>query len=170
MCVISINRRNRRSSQGQGLAELCGGLVVMVPILLACIDLGTIALGASINDNICQNAAFAAAAGPPSTRTVSTADRTVGSSQDPYLRALSVVRSQSPRNLPIKVGENIQVSESIRNLPPNEVGGSFEGDVNVSTTVTVMPPFLVSAVVGAKGIELRSKHIAPFTYALPQLN
>lgn len=165
---LKVNRKGTNSRRkGQGLAELCAGLVVIVPVALACIDLGTIALGATVNDNICRDAARAAASGPPGLPVVGSA-RSVSPSQAPYQRALAVVRNQTPKNLPIKVGEQIQVVETLRDVPSADVGGGIDGDVNVSTSAQIVPPFLVSAITGPNGITLKSKHIVSYTYTVPQ--
>jgi hypothetical protein len=164
----TIKRRFQKNRKnGQGLVELCAGLVLVVPIALTCIDLGTIALGATINDAVCRDAARAAASGPPGTPTIGTA-RTVAPNEAPYQRALAIVRSQTPRNLPIKVGEQILVTETLRDVPPEEIGGGIDGDVDVSTSAIIIPPFLVSAITGPKGITLNSKHIVSYTYTMPQ--
>lgn len=163
-----MNRKGTKSRRkGQGLAELCAGLVVIVPVALTCIDLGTIALGATVNDNICRDAARAAASGPPGLPVAGSA-RYVTPGQAPYQRALAVVRNQTPKNLPIKVGEQIQVVETLRDVPSAEVGGGIDGDVNVSTSAQIVPPFLVSAITGPNGITLNSKHIMSYTYTVPQ--
>ncbi len=163
-----MNCKNIRSRcSGQGLAELCAGLVVIIPVALTCIDLGTIALGATVNDNICRDAARAAASGPPGLPLVGNA-RSVSPSQAPYQRALAVVRNQTPKNLPIKVAEQIQVVETLRDVPSADIGGGIDGEVDVSTTAQIVPPFLVSAITGPKGIILNSKHIVSYTYTLPQ--
>jgi len=165
---LKVNRKSiRLRGKGQGLAELCAGLVLVVPIALTCIDLGTIALGATVNDNICRDAARAAASGPPAIPVVGNS-RSVSPGQAPYQRALAVVRNQTPRNLPIKVGEQIQVVETLRDVPPADVGGGIDGDVNVSTSAQIVPPFLVSAITGPNGITLSSRHIVSYTYTVPQ--
>ena len=138
-----------------------------MPIALTCIDLGTIALGATINDSVCRDAARAAASGPPGTQTAGSS-RSVAPTEAPYLRALAVVKSQTPRNLPIKVQEQIRVRETLRDVPPAEIGGGIDGDVDVSTSAIIMPPFLVSAVTGPNGIILNSTHIVSYTYTMPQ--
>ncbi|MBS1957614.1 MAG: hypothetical protein JST89_25730 [Cyanobacteria bacterium SZAS-4] len=163
-----MNRKVTKTRRiGQGLAELCAGLVVIVPVALTCVDLGTIALGATVNDNICRDAARAAASGPPGSPVVGSA-RYVSPGQPPYQRALAVVRNQTPKNLPIKVGEQIQVVETLRDVPAADVGGGIDGDVNVSTSAQIVPPFLVSAITGPNGITLNSKHVVPYTYTVPQ--
>ncbi len=166
------NRRNlRHSSQskplvyqkrfrasGQSITELATALLVLVPIFLIVIDLGFIALGSTINDTVCRDACRAAASGPPSSETLA-ASRWVSAGQSPYERAVAVIRKHSPSNFPIKVDDQPEITESVSDVPPAEVGGAIEGDISVKTTVTVAPLVFIP-----NGVKLQSKHLVSFTY------
>lgn len=153
--------------RGQSAVELVAGLIVAVPIVLCIIDLGFIAMGASANDNVCREAAQAAAASPPSsTNAPSTQKLTAG--QSGYDAAVSVIKLHQPTNLPAKVSDQPDVSESLTDVPPKDVGGSVDGDISVTTTVLITPPFLVGAYFGKNGVNLKSTHATPFTYVVPK--
>jgi hypothetical protein len=144
------------------------GLIVGVPLILAGIDMGFIALGASINDGVCRDAARAAASGPPALQSTGE-NRKVFPGQTPYVRVLSVIRKHSPSNLPLKVLERAEIVESVRDLPSTTTGGAVDGDIAVKTTVSITPPFILRAYCPA-GIELCSKHLMPFTYVVMPAN
>lgn len=143
------------------------GLIVAVPIVLCIIDLGFIAMGASANDNVCREAAQAAAAAPPSTTTAPSSQKLVVG-QAAYDAAVSVIKVQQPTNLPAKVSDQPEVKESLTDVPPKDAGGAVDGDVSVTTTVFITPPFLVGAYFGKDGVNLKSTHVTPFTYVVPK--
>ena len=157
-------KTDRRRARGQSLVELCAGLVVGVPLILAGIDMGFIALGASINDSVCRDAARAAASGPPSSQSTS-ANRKVTPGQTPYQRVQAVIRKHSPSHLPLKVLDQADIVETVRDLPSTITGGAVDGDIAVKTTVSITPPFILRAYCPT-GIELCSKHLMPFTYVV----
>lgn len=158
--------RNLHAAKGQSLFELCAALMIGLPLLLACIDVAYIALGASINDSICRDATRAAASARP--QKIEPSRHKVGPTQDAYLRAQAVVRTHNPSNLPIKVSEQVLVFELVRDLPPATMGGAVDGEVEVKTSVLIVPPFLLQAIVPS-GIILSSTHSIPYTYSLRQL-
>jgi hypothetical protein len=154
-----------RQQSGQSAVELAAGLIVCVPILLCVIDLGFIAIGAAANDSVCREASEAAASGPPST-TIAPSTRQLSAGQSGYDRAVAVIKIHQPTNAPAKVSEQPVVSEVLTDVPPEDQGGSIDGEISVTTTVTITPPFLVGAYYGKNGVNLSSKHIAPFTYVV----
>lgn len=141
------------------------GLIVGVPLILSCIDMGFIAAGATINDQVCRDAARAAASGPPSQEFPATM-RKVQPNQSPFLRALSVIKSHNPSDFPAKVQETPDVTKNVIDVPPAEVGGAVDGDVIVKTTVRIDPPFILHTLC-PNGFDLSSKHLVPFTYVVP---
>lgn len=150
------------------MAELAAGIAVAIPVFLAVIDLGFIAMGASTNDSVCREAAEAAASGPPSTMTAPSS-HALSQGQSGYDLAVSVIKVHQPTKLPAKVSEQPVVSEQLVDVPPPEQGGSIDGDVSVTTTVVIRPPFLVGAYFGPGGVSLSSKHVVPITYVIPQV-
>ncbi len=157
-------QRNR----GQSMVELAAGLCICIPVFLAFIDLGFIAMGASTNDSVCREAAESAASGPPSTNSAPST-RVLSAGQSGYDLAVAVIKVHQPTKLPAKVSEEPNVSEQLIDVPPPEQGGSVDGEISVTTTVVITPPFLLGAYFGKNGISLSSKHVAPFTYVVPKV-
>jgi hypothetical protein len=164
--VEIIMKRQLRRKQGQGLAELCAGLIVCIPVVMTCIDLGFIALGASINDSVCRDAVRAAASGRP--QVTNPTRHTVNPGQEPFLRAVSVIKTHNPTQLPIKISERPVIFEAVRDIPPAAMGGAVEGEVEVKTTVVIVPPFVVRAIAPG-GVNLSSTHAIPYTYSVRQV-
>lgn len=166
--MVSSRPALNRNTAGQGLVEVVGVLVCLVPAVLLLIDLGMIALGAGLNDQACRDAARAAASGPPSLLAIADA-RAVGSGTPPHDRARAVVKKIYVTNLPMKVREQIEAFETIRDVP-TEAGGAVDGEVSVKTTIDIFPPFVAGAVVGHNGVTLTCKHSVPITYVVPSKN
>ncbi len=116
----------------------------------------------------CREAAASAAAGPPSTSSAPST-RVLSAGQSGYDLAVSVIKVHQPTKLPAKVSEQPDVSEQLIDVPPPEQGGSVDGEIAVTTTVVITPPFLLGAYFGKNGISLSSKHVAPFTYVIPKV-
>lgn len=150
------------------MVELSVALIVAVPILLCLIDLGIIAMGASANDSVCREAANAAASGPPSTTEAPRTNR-LSAGKPGFDLAVSVIRIHQPTNLPAKVSDIPQVTETLEDVPPPEQGGAVDGEIAVTTTVAITPPFLVGAYFGKSGINLASTHVVPITYVVPKV-
>lgn len=159
------SRKGSRRRAGQSLTELAAALVFMTPIILAAIDGLTILMGAALNDSTCRDAARAAASGPPGDQAVGT--RSVASDKTPYRRASAVIKNVYNTNLPMKIRDSLQVSETVIDFPPAAMGGgSLDGEVSVQTVIDIYPPFLIKALVGPEGISLKTKHIVPYTYTI----
>lgn len=157
-----------RHEKGQGLVEVVGILVCLVPVVLLVIDLGMIAIGAGLNDQACRDAARAAASGPPSDLSKGE-NRTVGAGTLPYDRAAAVVKKIYSTRLPMKVRENIEAVETVRDIP-TDAGGAVDGEVSVKTIIDIYPPFLAGAVVGPQGVSLNCTHTVAITYVVPNKN
>ena len=156
--------RARRASAAS-IAELGAALIVVIPIVLILIDTAMLAIGVSINDSCCRDAARAAAAGPPAEAT--TGERNAGPGSEPYKRALDVVKNVWVTNLPMKVKDELKVREKIQDYPLAELGGAMDGEVGVETTIEVNPPCLVGAIVG-HSISFKSFHSVNYTYVVPK--
>jgi len=162
--TTGLRQRTKRGVRGQSLAELCGALIVGVPLLLACIDLGFIALAATVNDNVCQDAVRAAASGPPSDNST-TNGRNVASNSAPHNRVMNIIKNLHFTNVPVKVMENPEIFERVSDVPPEDVGGAVQGEIGVATTAMINPPFILRAYC-PDGFKLRAQHTMPFTYVV----
>ncbi len=166
--MVPLKAGRFTSKKGQGLAEVVGVLVCLVPAVLLIIDLGLIAIGAGLNDQACRDAARAAASGPPSDLSKGE-NRSLGAGTAPYDRAVAVVKKIYSTKLPMKVREKIEAIETVRDLP-TDVGGAVDGEISVKTTIDIFPPFLAGAVVGPQGVALNCIHSVPITYVVPNKN
>lgn len=152
----------KRSSRAQSFVELGTGMVVLLPLVLAVIDMGFIGVGASINDAVCRDAVRAAASGPPSQKVKGI--RKVGPGSEPYKRALSVLKMQAPSNASVSINEQMEIEENLEeDEPAEEIGGSVVGEISVRTTVSIVPPFQLQMFSGP--VTLSSTHTQPYTYA-----
>ncbi len=165
---FNSNNDRQKKLSGQSMVELVCALIAAVPILLSVIDLGIIAMGASANDSVCREAANAAASGPPSS-TVAPSTNQLSAGQSGFDLAVSVINVHQPTNLPAKVTDTPQVTETLEDVPPPDQGGAVDGEISVTTTVVITPPFLVGAYFGKSGIKLTSAHVVPFTYVVPKV-
>lgn len=157
-----------RGRKGQGLSEVVGVLICLVPAVLVVMDLGMIAIGAGLNDQACRDAARAAASGPPSQLTIAD-NRKVGSGTAPHDRAVAVLKKIYATNLPMKVRDSLEATETVRDIP-TDAGGAVDGEISIKTTIDIYPPFLAGAFVGAKGVSLNCMHTVPITYVAPNKN
>ncbi len=156
-----------RQQVGHSMIELAAGLIVCVPVFLAVIDLAFIGMGASANDAVCRLAAEAVAAGPPSTSNAPSTNK-LSAGQSGFDIAVSVIKLHQPTKLPAQVSDQPAVTEQLVDVPPPDQGGSVEGEVSVTTTVLITPPFIIGAYYGKNGVSLSSKHVVPFTYVVPR--
>lgn len=144
-------------ARAQSITELLVGLIALIPVILILIDMGSLIIGSAFNSELCRDAARAAANGPPSAI----------ANAEPQKRAETVVnrkRIQCAGN--ISINSPIQVWETVREpLPAKPFGGQVDGEVTVQTSVTVRPPFLVSAIV-PHGVEIKAKQTYPYTWVM----
>jgi len=160
--------RKTRANSGTSLVEFCAVLIITVPIILSVIDLGFIALGAQMNDTVSRDAARAAAEGPPG-GTPGESNATLKSSTEPYKRAQEVVENFYCTNVPAKVREDLKLTESLTDVPPNTEGGAVDGQIAVETTVDIYPPFLIGGIAEGHKITLSARHDSPYTYVVPKV-
>jgi len=154
-----------RTRRGQSLTELLAGLMVVIPVVLFCVDVGTLYLGVSVNSTACRDAARAASTGKPGVMTSGT--HTLNSGTQPYDRALAVLKKGFKTAGAVRLSDDITVTETLRSpIPSAPYGGPIDGEVTVLSKITVAPPFLISAVVG-KGVEFQTSQTFPYTYQLP---
>lgn len=156
----SLLRKNNSRMSGQSLAELSVGLTLMIPILLFMLNCVFIAIGASLNEFVCRDAARAAASGAPSTLSPGT-NRTVRTGA-PKDRVLSVINKVYYSGLPMKVRDNVTIVETVRDVPPASEGGAIDGEVSVTTTIDIYPPVQVQGL--DSHVVLKARHIVPITY------
>jgi hypothetical protein len=159
--------RYHRTSKGQSLVELGALLIVAIPVLLLLIDCSFVVIGAATNDAICRDVTRAAASGPPGLLEIGD-ERTVGAGGAPYQRAVAVIKHVWITNMPMKVRDNVKVSETVTDVPPDTMGGAITGSVSVETTVDIYPSFLIKGLVGSDSIVLSSRHTVPYTYVMPR--
>jgi hypothetical protein len=134
-CVTELLRRRRlillaadsRASQAQSTIELMAGLMILLPLFLAALDITIIIVANQVNDNACRDAARVAANGRP------TADETTS-------RAELVLRRASQSSGYIHGPTLISVTPVDIKPPSANFGGSYQGNVRVETKVTVNLP------------------------------
>jgi hypothetical protein len=148
-----------RMNSGVQSIELVVGIAILVPILLYSIDFATIFVAGIINDNSCNAAVRAAAAGPPSNYS--------GKLDTPKARASAMLATMAQRAKTI-----IRVSEFVRareiELPPypdSQLGGPVRGTVTIKTRCDVYPPFLLPLV--TSHVVLYSTQTFPWTWMEP---
>lgn len=144
-------------NRAQSITEVIVGLIVLVPVILILIDIGSLIIASAVNSDICRAAARAAANGAP--------DRI--DAGRPKERALAVVNAKkNEARGNVSVNLPIQVWETVRDpLPAKPFGGAVDGEVTVETSITCRPPFLVGAVVPG-GVEIKARQTYPFTWAM----
>lgn len=153
--MLELTSKRKR---GQSFVEMAAGLLVVIPVILLCIDLATLYMGASLNDNVCRDAARAASVGPPDGINPG----------EPQRRANGVVKKANQTAGAIRLDtNNIQVSENIiGKLPSAPYGGPVKGDVTVTTSVQVYPPFILSMIQGPGGITFTTSKTFSYTWAM----
>ena len=159
-------KRPRHSASGQGGVELIGVMICLVPVALILLDCAIVAIGAGLNDAVCADAARAMASGRPSSLTLAE-QRPVLPGMAPHNRALAVLKKVYGTKIPAKIRETFEASESVRDVPPEVIGGAIDGEVSIKTTIDVYPPFVLGFVVGNQGVSLSSRHALPITYVEP---
>jgi hypothetical protein len=147
-----------KTTKAQSTIELVAGLMILIPIVLSLIDIAVFVMGVSLNDSVCRDATRAAASGPP--------DKIAHG--QPKQRAEMVVKRSYKTEGAIRLSPDVDIRENIREpLPSEPYGGPVDGEVTVSTTVNVHPPFLVSVFCGSSGITFKSEQTFPYTWVMP---
>lgn len=145
--------------------ELAATLIVVIPMFLVLMDLVILAIGATLNDSVCRDAARAASAGPPANHSA-VMNQVLAPSTAPYQRAVAVVKNLYCTSIPAKVRDNPDVIETLNDVPPDPAGGAVQGEILVRTTVDVYPLFLVRAIAPC-GVTFSACHTVPYTYVVP---
>jgi hypothetical protein len=147
-----------RSQSGFHSAELVGGLLILVPIVLYALDYATVLYGGQMNSSCCSAACRAAAQGPP-TGFASDASNT------PKNRAMSVLKRMAQANSVVRVKQTVRLREIIQNPTPKApYGGPFMGTITVKTRCDVFPPFLLPMM--PKNVTLYTSQTYPWTYSM----
>lgn len=140
---------------GQSTIEVIAGILVLIPIALFAIDGVTLFMGASLNSQVCRDAARAAANGPPTV---------MSPTLTPRQRAEAVVRRTQKNEGAVRLQPDVVCRESVTRVPTPPWGGIVEGTVTVTTAVDVYPPFLLKCTMPR--VTLRNEQTFPFTYVL----
>ncbi|MBU6453024.1 MAG: hypothetical protein KGS72_14665 [Cyanobacteria bacterium REEB67] len=145
-----------RRVNGQSAAELCAGLMLLVPIILVLFDLSVIVLGVQLNDATCREAARVAALGDPtncSTRAQAVINRAnkQGSSMLSNFQLITCTSSVT--------------AADIAAMQP--FGGPVSGTVSVTTRVDIRPFVVHLVYTGSSPLHFQSVQTYPFTYTVP---
>ncbi|MBX9771824.1 MAG: hypothetical protein K2X29_10660 [Candidatus Obscuribacterales bacterium] len=141
---------------GQSIIELCAGLIVLVPIIMALVDLAFVIASMQVNDAACRDAARAAAAGPPT---------------EAFQRASGVAAASYRGGGYIK-GPTIGSSDVTTNpasIPdPGPFGGPYQGTVRVKSHVELTMPVPIPFVAATMNkIDFVAQQEFPITYVKP---
>lgn len=148
----------QHNAKGVSQVELACGLMFIIPIVLICFDVGTLIIGVSLNNTVCRDAARAASTGAPN----------AVDPGRPRARAEAVVKRVCKTEGAVRLRPQVEFSEQVRPpLPKPPFGGPVDGEVTITTTVDIYPPFLVSAVVGKGGMPFSTTQTFPYTWVMP---
>ncbi|MBN9397170.1 MAG: pilus assembly protein [Candidatus Melainabacteria bacterium] len=165
MKTLSPSPARGRRSRGSQLVELSAGLLVLIPLFFAIIDLIVFYLAATLNDNACRDAARAASVVQP------IAADAVGVLPDASpikQRAASVVTKMQHLDGYIIGPRVVQVSLSNDFKRPSNllIGGNYEGSVEVRTQVDYKLPASIPGVLPQQ-MPINSQHSFPLTAVMP---
>ncbi len=153
-----MNKRliNWTRKGGQSIIELCAGLIILVPIIMALVDLAFVIASMQINDAACRDAARAAAAGPPS---------------QAHKRANGVAKASYRGSGYIK-GPTIDTEDVTTNpatiAPLGPFGGPYQGTVRVKSHVELTMPVPIPFVPATMNkIDFVAQQEFPITYVEP---
>jgi len=160
-----MHKNQFRQQAGQQAVELVAGLFVIISIVLACMDIGTLFTGAALNESLARDAARAASTGPPG-QMVAGVDRAVDAKQPPYQRASAAIEKAKPNTSSFALADMIHVTETVEKpLPTLPYGGPVTGTVTVQTTMLVRPRFLLP-IVHSEAIALNASATFPYTWVM----
>jgi len=147
--------RYQRHQKGSSLVEVIVLMVLVLAVFSIASDLFWILIGFSTNNNLCARASRAASQGAP--------DRLKRG--EPYRRVMSVISESQNSTGPLEMSRDVSISEQLKEPLPDPVfGGPVNGEVNVTTTMRIHPPFLLSRFFGPQGLALRASKTYPFSY------
>lgn len=140
---------SKRKRSAQSTIELIAGVIVLIPIVFALIDLSIIVLAAFKNDSICREACRAAASGDPSQ-----ASRLAQAEIDKYNTpgGFAKFKLAAPPS-----AQNVE-------MPPSG-HGLVSGSVCVQTQAEIHAPFIVGFF--APTFTADSTQSFPYTYSIP---
>lgn len=142
------------SNKGQGIVELVAGIIVVVPIVLLLVDLGSLVIGVTSGDNVCREAARLASIGDPS---------------QVQQRAQQVINEANASKGGIIVNYTLnQAAAQNVQIPPAASGGVVQGNVSVDSSITVAPPFILKAMAGNGSFVFSSHQSFPITFTIKQ--
>jgi hypothetical protein len=155
-----------RKKTGQSFVELAAGLIVLIPILLALLDLAMIIIAVQVNDTVCRDAARAASSGRPADFTSSMGVQKANAME----RAQGVVKRAKASSGGYIAQLNIIPSESGPTFvdpgnpgPDPNFGGAYNGSYHVTTEVTVNVPAYVPKVM-EPSYTFRARQEFPITF------
>jgi hypothetical protein len=163
MYAPSIDKRGSRRS-GQSLIEVTVGIIVLIPAVLVLLDLAFVIYGVERNDSACQNAARAAASGPPAeaqARAQTALDRVNGNCPGGIVSSFQLV-------LPLEMKISRQPMPERDEYTGQLIchGGPVIGSATVSTEVEVRP-FLVHYIcTGKTPLKFRATQTFPISYIM----
>jgi hypothetical protein len=145
-----------RKAGGQSATELCGGLIVLVPLILVLFDLSVIVLGVQLNDQTCREAARVAALGDP-TSASTRAQAVIGRANRQGSSMLSNFQL-------INCNSSVSAAQITAMQP---YGGPVSGTVSVTTEVDIRPFVVYLVYTGSSPLHFQSVQTYPFTYTVP---
>lgn len=157
---------NCRRGKAQSLVEITVGIVIFIPVLLVLFDLSMILFASQQNENMCRNAAQAAATGDPA---------------QAEARARIVVDQQNQSHFG-NVIPNFRLSSPVETIitsrPPvahdlitdkfYNPGGPISGTAIVATEVDVKPFIVHTLYTGKSPLTFRTKQSFPIKYVMPR--
>jgi Flp pilus assembly protein TadG len=159
--MVQQRARNRRA--GHSLIEVTIGIVVLAPVVLFLLDFSFVLWGVQTNDQLCRNAARAAAFGNPTEATERAQAVLSGTNQSSNLVSNSTLIG------PVQVNVTHEPPTEFDPLSRTESspGGPVSGDVTVETEVRITP-FLLQKFVGRqRNLTFRAQESYPITYIMP---
>ena len=148
----------RRNGRGQSITEVIIGGMVLVPVVLAIIDLAVVVIGGEIVNDLAKQAARAASSGDPVTANQRAQAIVARANQQGSSMLSNFTLTGTTFNPATLIADRNAL---------NPYGGTVSGTVTVSTTVDIRP-FLVPYVYsGGAPLTFRSAQTYPFTFVVP---
>lgn len=151
-----------KRSLAQSSIELVIGLIFLVPLILAFVDLAAVVLAVQVNDSTCREAARVASIGDPRDWQLR-ANAVIARANQKGSSMLSNFQLDTPNCMCTISAWQVQQLE-----PPNGYGGTLTGVVKVQTLVRVQP-FCVKFFQfnGGNPLIFKSMQVYPITFVVP---